>query len=86
MNSNAIITIYVRAWCSWCEEAVAWLDDHGFEYEHIDIGLDPKAQAAMEKLSGQTRVPTLVIEGKVLADFDCEQLEKFLRDEGVLTE
>lgn len=86
MSRNAIMTLYIRAWCTWCEEAQAWLDDHGIQYEHVDVGLDAKARAEMEKLSGQTRVPTLVVDGKVLADFDCEQLEKFLRDEGVLVE
>lgn len=81
-----MIVLYTRAWCSWCEEAQAWLDDHGFDYEKIDIGLDDEARVQMEKVSGQTRVPTVVVDGTVLADFDCEQLEEFLREQGVLVE
>ena len=33
----------------------------------------------MQKLSGQTYVPTIVVDGKVLADFDVAALEKFLK-------
>ena len=40
--------------------------------------MDPVAYAEMQKLSGQTYVPVIVVDGKVLADFDVAQLEKFL--------
>ena len=42
------------------------------------MGTDAAAFAEMQRLSGQTYVPTIVVDGKVLADFDVTQLEKFL--------
>jgi carbamoylphosphate synthase small subunit len=40
----------------------------------------------MRQISGQSLTPTLEMEdGRVLADFDTRQLEKFLRDRGGTT-
>ena len=33
----------------------------------------------MKEISGQTRAPVIDIDGEILADFDTEQLEKFLK-------
>ena len=76
--------LFVRAWCGWCEEAIDWLDTHGYKYEKVDIGLDDKARQEMVRLSQQPRVPTLVIEEEVLPDFDTGQLEAFLKKTGHL--
>ncbi|MBX7157250.1 MAG: glutaredoxin family protein [Verrucomicrobiae bacterium] len=71
--------LFIRSWCGWCQEAMQWLDSHGFRYEKVDIGLHPNARDEMIQISHQPRVPTLVVEEKVLADFDIKQLETFLK-------
>lgn len=71
------IKLYTRALCGWCIDAKHYLHDHGIPYQEVDV-TDPAAYAEMQRLSGQTYVPTIVVDGKVLADFDVQQLEKFL--------
>ena len=44
----------------------------------FDVGRDPAADKEMQRLSGQRYVPTIVIDGHVLANFDTGQLEEFL--------
>lgn len=77
------IRLFTRSWCGWCHEARRWLDTHGFSYENIDIERDPTAAREMQRLSGQSRVPTIDVGGHVLGDFDSRQLETFLRRIGV---
>ena len=54
-----------------------WLDEHGIEYEKIDVIADEAAFDEMIRISGQELAPVIDVDGKVLADFDPEQLEKF---------
>jgi glutaredoxin 3 len=54
-----------------------WLDDHGIAYEKIDVIVDDAAFAEMVRLSGQKLAPVLDVDGKILADFGPEELEKF---------
>lgn len=76
------ITLYTRALCGWCQDAKAYLQKHHLPYREIDVGRDPAAYQEMVRLSGQTYVPTIVVDGRVLADFDVAQLEKFLKETG----
>ncbi len=70
--------LYSRPLCGWCQDAKAYLTKHNIPFVVIDVGLDRAANAEMVRLSGQTLVPVIDINGQVLADFDVEQLKKFL--------
>jgi glutaredoxin 3 len=71
------IRLFVKPSCGWCHEAKDWLDEHGLDYEEIDVVADRAAYEEMKELSGQTKAPVIEIDGEVLADFDTEQLEVF---------
>lgn len=72
------ITLYTRALCGWCQQAKSYLRQRGLPFREVDVGADPAAYAQMQRLSGQSYVPTIVVNGHVLADFDVAQLEQFL--------
>jgi len=74
------LTLYSRKWCSWCIDAKDYLEEKGYRFQEIDVGIDRKAYEDMKKLSAQTYVPTFVAGDKVLANFDTNQLEKFLSE------
>lgn len=77
------ITLYSRAWCSWCIDAKEYLTERGYQFTEIDVGKDREAYDDMLELSEQTYVPTLVAGDEVLANFDTDQLEKFLNKHGI---
>ncbi len=54
-----------------------WLDDHDIAYEKLDVIADDAAFAEMIKISGQELAPVLDVDGKILADFGPDELEKF---------
>jgi glutaredoxin-like YruB-family protein len=72
------IKLYSRPLCGWCQEAKTYLKQRGLAYEDVDVGANPAAYEEMQWLSGQRYVPTIVVDGQVLADFDVKQLEAFL--------
>jgi glutaredoxin 3 len=77
------MTLYSRAWCSWCIDAKEYLTERGFRFTEIDVGKDREAYKDMLELSEQTYVPTLVVDDEVLANFDTDQLEAFLNKHGI---
>ena len=71
------IRLFIKPYCGWCHKAMRWLDDRGIEYEKIDVIADEAAFDEMIRISGQELAPVIDVDGKVLADFGPEQLEKF---------
>ena len=73
------LNLYIKPWCPWCVDAVAWMERRGYRFRKIDVLSDAAAYAHMRRISGQSLTPTLETgDGKVLPDFDVGQLEKFL--------
>lgn len=73
------MTVYYKPWCPWCVQAVNWLKGRNYRFTSVDVLTDAAACQHMRQISGQSLTPTLETEdGKVLADFDVGQLEKFL--------
>jgi len=78
------LKLFSREWCSWCIDAKDYLARRGYQFTEIDVGLDRAAYEEMKALSEQTYVPTLVAGDEVLANFDTDQLEKFLREHDIV--
>ncbi|MCX7914751.1 MAG: glutathione S-transferase N-terminal domain-containing protein [Verrucomicrobiae bacterium] len=74
------IRLYTRPYCSWCVDAKQYLEQRGLKYEEVDVSRDPAALAEMIRISGQRYVPTIVVNGRVLANFSVDDLEKFLNE------
>ncbi len=73
------IRLFIKDYCSWCHKAMHWLDSRGIAYELLDVLEDEAAFEEMRKLSGQSLTPTIDVDGKILADFGPDQLERFWR-------
>ncbi len=77
------LKLYSRDLCSWCVDAKDYLTRRGFKFTEIDVGEDREAYLEMKELSDQTLVPTFVAGDNVLANFDTDQLERFLNEHGI---
>lgn len=78
MSVNAKkIRLFIKPWCGWCQKAMNWLDDHGVDYEVLDVCTDDAAWKEMVKLSNQEMSPVIDVDGKILADFGPDQLARF---------
>ena len=71
--------LYIKRGCPWCVDAESWLTRRGISYHAVDVLSDRVAFAEMKQISGQSLAPTLQMpDGSVLADFDTNQLARFL--------
>lgn len=70
--------LYVKRGCPYCAAAMDYLDQHEITYKKIDVRGNPAGMEELKRISGQTKTPTLVLNGNVLADFEISQLERFL--------
>jgi len=82
--STIIPDLYVKPGCPWCEEAIDFLDNHGIQYNRIDVISDQKAFVEMIRISGQSKAPTMTWGEDILSDFGTAELEPFLRKHKVI--
>ena len=72
--------LYVKTGCPFCAAATDYLAQHNITYEEIDVRGDDLKMRQLQEVSGQKKTPTLVWDGKVLANFGVDELEKFLAE------
>jgi len=73
------IQIYSTPTCPWCKKAKEYLASKNLKFEEIDVSEDPKKAAELVKISGQTSVPVLVINKKVIVGFDKEKIDEAIK-------
>lgn len=71
------VRLFIKPYCPWCHRAVRWLDEHGVDYETIDVIADESAFEEMIRLSGQELAPVIDVDGEMLCDFGPDQLAEF---------
>jgi len=69
------IRLFIKPGCPWCDEAIDWLDGHDISYNTLDVVDDHEARREMRELTGQTKAPSIEVDGEVLADFGADELE-----------
>jgi arsenate reductase len=52
-----MLSVYQYPKCSTCRNALRWLDDHGTEYEKIDITSSPPSPKLLEAILTRTGLP-----------------------------
>ncbi len=70
--------LYVKRGCPYCQAAMNYLDQQNVAYEQIEVRGEPAEMDKLQKISGQSKTPTLVWGGDVLADFGTDELVAFL--------
>ena len=73
------IKIYSTKICPWCIKTKEFLKENKVKYKNIDVGLNQKAAKEMIEKSGQTGVPVLEINGKIIVGFDEKKIKKLLK-------
>ena len=73
------IRLFIKPGCPWCDEATEWLDARRIVYETLDVIRSAEARHEMRELTGQTRAPSIDVDGHILADFGADELETWWR-------
>ena len=76
------VRLFIKPGCPWCDEAIEWLDARGVRYETLDVIRNATARHEMHELTGQTRAPSIDVDGNILADFGADELEAWWNEQG----
>lgn len=69
------VRLFIKPGCPWCDEAMEWLESNDIEYTALDVTSDREAKQEMLDLTGQTKAPSIDVDGNILADFSADELE-----------
>ena len=76
------VTIYTTPTCGYCKATKAFFDEHGVQYDEIDVSTDQDKAKEMIEKSGQMGVPVIIIgEGddqNIVVGFDQTKLSELL--------
>lgn len=78
------LIIYTKTGCPWCVEALQFLNDNKIPFEEREVLSNAAYFEELTQKSGQTKTPTLDLDGKILADTDAQAIGMFLSENGML--
>lgn len=73
------IKLYSTSACPYCQMAKDFLRQNKIKFEEIDVGASPAAARELIEKSGQTGVPVIEIDGKIIVGFDKAALKRALK-------
>lgn len=73
------LLVYTKRGCPWCEELLDFLREEDVEFEEREVLGNEVFFKEMADISGQTKAPTVVLDGVVYADTDKDAIEKVLK-------
>jgi len=79
------LIVYTKMGCPWCISVVDFLTEKNIEFEEREVRGNKAYFDEMIQKSGQTKAPTLDLDGAILADTDREAVEQWLREKKVLS-
>jgi len=73
------IVAYVKTGCPWCIGVTDYFNENSIPFEEKNVTESKELFEEMEKLSGQTKAPVVLIDGHMLADTDREAVDVYLK-------
>jgi glutaredoxin-like protein NrdH len=83
-NNKHRVLLYALSTCAWCKMTKKFLNDHGVEYEYVDVDLannqdHEKIREDIEKRGGEPSFPTIIVDDKaVITGFRKDKLKEAL--------
>jgi len=74
----ANVVVYSSPSCAFCTLAKRFLQERNVEYTEHNVAQDPARAAEMFEKSGQSGIPVLDIDGKIIVGFDRPAIKKAL--------
>lgn len=72
------VKVYSTPMCPMCQIAKDFLKTNNIAFKEIDVSQDEKLAQEMILKSGQTGVPVIDIDGKIVTGFNKPLIEEFL--------
>jgi monothiol glutaredoxin len=84
--SKPTITAYLKPWCGWSAGVRAVFKKYDLSFQEKDIINHPENFDEMVQKTGQTKQPTVEINGQILADVSGEEVEAWMLRNRIVSE
>ncbi len=78
------ITVYRKSGCPWSAAVMGFLNEMNIPFEVKNVTSHPAYLREVEAASGQSKSPTLDIDGTILPDASVEDVAKALEERGIV--
>jgi glutaredoxin 3 len=78
------ITLYRKSGCPWSAAVIGFLNELNIPHEIKNVTTNPAYAKEVEAVSGQSKSPTLNIDGVILPDASVEAVAKALEQRGII--
>ena len=78
------ISLYRKSGCPWSAAVMGFLNELNIPYEIKNVSTKPAYLREVEALSGQSKSPTLDIDGEILPDASVEDVAQALEKRGIV--
>ncbi|MBU0635790.1 glutaredoxin family protein [Candidatus Micrarchaeota archaeon] len=72
------VSVYTTTTCPYCTMVKEYLKSHNVDFQEINVGEDQEKAQEMIQKSGQTGVPVLDINGKIIIGFNRDAIKEAL--------
>jgi len=73
------IVVFSTPSCGWCRKVKTYLRDRGFNFRDVDISRDHKAAMDVQRRTGSTSVPVILINNRPIIGFNKAEIDRLLR-------
>ena len=77
-NSQLKVIIFTTPTCSYCNIAKRYFREKSIRFTDVDVSRDQRAAADMQRRTGQTGVPVIMISNKPIVGFDKPKINRML--------
>lgn len=74
----ANVIVYSTPTCPFCVKVKEFLETNKIEFEYVDVSVDQARGQEMVEKSGQTGVPVVDIDGKIIVGFNPSAIAEAL--------
>ena len=77
-NSQPKVIIFTTPTCSFCNTSKRYFREKSIRFIDVDVSRDQRAATDMQRRTGQTGVPVILINNRPIVGFDKPKINKML--------
>ncbi len=77
-NSQPKVIVFSTPTCSYCNLAKRYFREKKIRFRDVDVSRDQRAAQDMQRRTGQTGVPVILINNRSIVGFDKPKINKLL--------
>ena len=81
-NSQPKVIIFTTPTCSYCTTAKRYFRENKIRFKDIDVSSDQRSAMDMQRKTGQTGVPVILINNRPIVGFDKPKINRLLNIKG----